>query len=185
MLEDIQAAAASTGRTPCCKQCDLHIVVTTCGATFTHDIHKNTTNGCCIVGINMVDLHNGKCRFGCDRRDENLKGLTCLLNTLIHEVAHCFSGDADHTVDFYKAMEDIRDKISSSGLSPRKFNQYAYIERVASTARKIKLPRPQRCRSLVPPVPATNVRRRTRSFASIHLTCWTISKRSIHHTMKF
>ena len=152
MLEDIRSAAESTGRTPRCKQCDLQIVVALVVQGSLTTFTKKTTNDCCIVGIgiNMVDLHNGKCRFGCDRRDENLKGLTCLLNTLIHEVAHCFSGDADHTVDFYKAMEDIRDKISSSGPSPRKFNQYAYIERVVSTARKIKLPRPQRCRSLVP-----------------------------------
>jgi len=68
-------------------------------------------NDYCIVGINMVDPHNGKCRFGCDGNDERLKELTCLLNTLIHEVAHCFSGDAEHAVDFYKTMEDIRDNI--------------------------------------------------------------------------
>ena len=132
----------------------------TCGARLTQGIHKKATNDCCIVGINMVDPLNGKCRFGCDRSDESLKGITCLLNTLIHEFAHCFSGDAEHTVDFYKTMEDIRDKISSSDLSPRKFNQYTYIERVVSTARKVKLPRPQRHRSLVPPVPIKDRPRR-------------------------
>lgn len=113
-----------------------------------HATHAHS-NGKCVIGVNLLRLVDGKAEIRHDTKgmDMTQKSMMSLLDTIIHEVAHCLTHThpsksecgEDHCLHFYETESKLRSHLISSGVTLQRQCIPAYVKKVCQYSKKLSL----------------------------------------------